>query len=50
MVATVLALVLSAVFAGAAAYVSSVEQVARLRLDDRPLLQEWRPWRPSTSG
>jgi len=38
-----LALTISAVFSGAAFYVGFVEQVARLMLDDRGLLAEWKP-------
>jgi hypothetical protein len=38
-----LALIAGAIFTGAALYVSLVEQPARLLLDDRALLTEWKP-------
>jgi hypothetical protein len=43
MLAGQLALIVAAVFSGAALYVSVVEQPARLTLDDRALLTEWKP-------
>ena len=38
-----LALMIAAIFTGAALYVSVAEQPARLALEDRPLLMEWIP-------
>ena len=43
MLAGLLALTVAALFTGAAFYVGAVEQPARMQLDDRALLQEWKP-------
>jgi hypothetical protein len=39
----ILALICASLFTGAAGYISLVEHPARLRLDDGPLLEQWKP-------
>ena len=43
MIAALVALIAASLFTGAAAYISLVEHPARLGLDDRALLAQWKP-------